>query len=179
MIRSHIVEASLSRVHQAVDIDAIPAQLTKPRTLVRLRSFVSSTANVNCFVRESVTTAKIVHVSYGIWSPTTLLDSSTSGCTAHDPNALTSCYSARVLQTQPDRSAAQCWLLARRERSCLSKPRTWRSDKSSSDVSHRPRLTGQPSDARKRTTWTRDIPLGEEVLREFHSIRQRTCASGR
>lgn len=174
-----MVEASLSRVHQAVDVDAIPAQLTKPRTLVRLRCFVSSTANVNCFVKESLATAKIVHVSYGIWSSTTLLDSGTSGRTTHDPNVLTSCYNARVLQTQRDRSAAQCWLLARHERSCLSKPRTWRSDKSSSDISHRPRLTGRPSDARKRTTWIRDIPLGEEVLREFHSIRQRTCASGR
>lgn len=174
-----MVETTLSRVHQAVDVDAIPAQLTKPRTLVRLRCFVSSTANVNCFVKESLTTVKIVHVSYGIRSSTSLLDLGTSGRTTHDPNVLTSCYSDRVLQTQRDRSAAQCWLLARRERSCLSKPRTWRSDESSSDISHRPRLTGRPSDARKRTTWIRDIPLGEEVLREFHSIRQRTCASGR
>jgi hypothetical protein len=159
-----MIEASFSRVHKAVDVDVIPAQLTKPRTLVRLRCFVSSTANVNCFVKGSVTTAKVIHVSHDIRSSTTLLVSGTSGRASHDSNALTLCHSASVLQSQPDRSAAQCWLFARRQRSCLLQPKAWRSEKSSGDVFHRPRPTGQPSDARKRTTWIRDIPLGEEVL---------------
>jgi hypothetical protein len=90
-----MIEASLSRVYQAEGVDVIPAQLTKPRTLAQLCCFVSST-NVNCIVKESVTTARVVHVSYSIRSSTTLLVSSTSGRTTHDTNALTSRYSARA-----------------------------------------------------------------------------------
>jgi hypothetical protein len=117
MICSQMIEASPSVVHQAVDIDVIPARLTKSRTLVRLHCFVSSTANVNCFVKDSVTTAKVVHVSYGIRSFRTLLASSTSGHTTlvHD-NLLTDLDPAGmpiilVLQSESTPALTRSWFL--------------------------------------------------------------------